>query len=275
MVLEIKMFEAGLDNIMWFMGVVENNDDPTHHGRIQVRVFGIHPPIDTNQVITADLPWAFMVNGTGGRLFAVPDIGDWVVGFFADGRDAQHPFVIGVVHGSHMGFPQGSGGAAGFEDRAGEGTSTPSGPVNVPPLSGTTEERAKQAIDYFVSQGWTREQAAGIVANLIKESNLDPSAYYKTGAEESFGLAQWNSVGSPERVANAQRVMGVSDIREATFEQQLAFVQWELTNTETRAASALSSQTTAAGSATTFDRLYERSDGSTTTQRANLAESLL
>jgi hypothetical protein len=32
------------------------------------------------------------------------------------------------------------------------------------------------ALDFFVGHGWTREQSAGIVANLVAESNLNPEA---------------------------------------------------------------------------------------------------
>ena len=32
----------GISNPMWFVGVVENNDDPTKQGRVQVRAFGVH-----------------------------------------------------------------------------------------------------------------------------------------------------------------------------------------------------------------------------------------
>lgn len=254
----------GLDNLTWFLGIVEDRNDPTHHGRIRVRAFGFHPPLNTGEVLTEDLPWAFLINGTGGSFFSVPEEGDFVFGFFMDGRDAQHPFVLGVIHGAHYGLPY--DGAVGYGNTGPAGSPLPDTtnvtPADIPPLSGTVEERAQQAMDYFVSQGWTPEQAAGIVGNLIKESELDPSAYVNNGIEESFGLAQWNSIGSPERVANAQTVMGVDDIRQATFEQQLEFINWELQNTETRAASALSSATTATQAAEQFDIYYERSDGS-------------
>jgi hypothetical protein len=97
--------ENGLDNLVWFLGVVEDRNDPTNHGRVRVRAFGFHPPLNTNEVLTEDLPWAFLINGTGGSFFSIPEEGDWVFGFFMDGRDAQHPFVLGVIHGAHYGIP--------------------------------------------------------------------------------------------------------------------------------------------------------------------------
>lgn len=95
----------------FFMGEVVNKDDPLNNGRVKVRVFGIHPPhvpdADTNDkeelddVQDDDLPWAMCVNGTYGKMNFVPDEGEWVFGFFLDGREAQHPMLLGVVPGQN------------------------------------------------------------------------------------------------------------------------------------------------------------------------------
>lgn len=94
----------------WYIGEVVDKDDPTNSGRIKVRAFGIHtddPFIpandkeDRNQIEDQDLPWAFVINGTYGKLHAVPEVGEWVFGFFADGRDCQHPFVMGTIYGQN------------------------------------------------------------------------------------------------------------------------------------------------------------------------------
>jgi hypothetical protein len=95
----------------WFIGEVVDKNDPTNSGRVRVRAIGIHPPsgneIHTDKteldgVEDQDLPWAFCVNGTYGKLQAIPDESDWVFGFFADGRDAQHPFIIGTLFGQNI-----------------------------------------------------------------------------------------------------------------------------------------------------------------------------
>ena len=31
----------------------------------------------------------------------IPDEGEWVLGFYADGRDAQHPMLVGSIPGSN------------------------------------------------------------------------------------------------------------------------------------------------------------------------------
>ncbi len=118
----------------------------------------------------------------------------------------------------------------------------------------TLNERAQAAMRYFESQGWTKEQAAGIVANLIYESGGQLNhRQAQFGGGPGYGLAQWEN----PRQADFKRVMGV-DIRESTFEQQLAFVQWELTNTESSAGNALRGAGTAAQAADIFLRRFER-----------------
>jgi len=91
----------GRDDFVWWMGVVEDNYDPYLLGRVQVRIFGYHPPKHTDEIPTKDLPWAVCIHspnvmGAYGR----PEIGDWVVGFFLDGRDSQEPLVFGILPGN-------------------------------------------------------------------------------------------------------------------------------------------------------------------------------
>lgn len=94
----------------WFVGRVENKNDPINAGRVKVRALGIHPEFPSNPasakesldyVETQDLPWAQCINGTYGKIHALPDEGEWVFGFFADGRDAQHPFILGTMYGTN------------------------------------------------------------------------------------------------------------------------------------------------------------------------------
>lgn len=81
----------GIQNPLWFVGVVENNMDPQSAGRVQCRAFGVHGSI--SEIQTVDLPWAVVLN-TG---FSVPPLNSWVFGVFIDGRDCQQPVVIGVL----------------------------------------------------------------------------------------------------------------------------------------------------------------------------------
>ena len=101
--------ENGFDNIHFFMGIVEEDRDLTGNNRVKVRCFGIHPPVSTGEVKTKDLPWAVPLNGTYGGMTVAPGKGEWVFGFFIDGRDAQHPMLLGTVPGLNLQQMFGSG----------------------------------------------------------------------------------------------------------------------------------------------------------------------
>lgn len=95
------------------------------------------------------------------------------------------------------------------------------------------QEKMATAIEFFTGKGWTKEQAAGIVGNLYHESGgLNIRAIGDGG--KAFGLAQWH----PDRQAKFASVMGKS-IRQSTYNEQLAFVDWELNNSESAAGNLL------------------------------------
>lgn len=85
-------------NMVWFVGTIENVQDPEDRDRVQVRCFGFHTD-DRAAIPTTQLPWAPILN-TGARLSGnmfVP--GNLAVGFFLDGNEAQQPVVFGVLTG--------------------------------------------------------------------------------------------------------------------------------------------------------------------------------
>jgi phage baseplate assembly protein gpV len=87
----------GLNGFTWWIGVVENRNDPLNLCRCQIRVFGWHTA-DKNLIPTGDLPWAhpvFPVNSSDES--KTPVEGDWVLGFFFDGPLGQAPAYLGVV----------------------------------------------------------------------------------------------------------------------------------------------------------------------------------
>lgn len=98
----------GFDKLIWFIGVVEDNRDPTMNGRVRVRAFNVHPP-KNEDVPTAHLPWATVVNGSYDVSQSIPREGDWVIGFFLDGIEANHPMVMGKLPGIDHSFPAGAG----------------------------------------------------------------------------------------------------------------------------------------------------------------------
>lgn len=87
----------GNDVYISWVGVVENIDDPLKNGRVKVRIFGWHTE-DLIKLPTAVLPWATVTQSSTGT-FSAPVPGDFVNGYFADGRSAQNPYVLSVLPG--------------------------------------------------------------------------------------------------------------------------------------------------------------------------------
>jgi len=90
-------------NFYWWFGVVEDRDDPLRLGRCRTRILGYHTD-DKEELPTEDLPWAIPVmpansagsSGVGWSPTGAVE-GSWVVGFFADGENGQHPMFFGTV----------------------------------------------------------------------------------------------------------------------------------------------------------------------------------
>jgi hypothetical protein len=134
---------------------------------------------------------------------------------------------------------------------------TPGGGRQSQPRSYTGEEataRQRQAFDYFRTQGWSAAQASGLVANLRHESGAGLDHQARGDGGRAYGIAQWH----PDRQRNFRLWAGKS-IQESTLEEQLAFVQFELTQGQERAAgAALRNATTPAEAAGVVSRQYER-----------------
>ena len=113
------------------------------------------------------------------------------------------------------------------------------------------ETDAKTAQKILMDKGWTREQAAGIAGNLQAESGLKTTALGDNG--KAKGIAQWH----PDRQAQFEKLSG-KKIEEASFEDQVNFVDWELKNTEKKAGEKLKTAKTAEDAAKLFEKHYER-----------------
>ena len=130
-------------------------------------------------------------------------------------------------------------------------TGSPTNAGSLEPAS-TLNGRVDQAVAFFESKGWSREQAVGIAANLVGESNVTHDIR-QIGGGPGYGLAQWEG----PRQADFARWAG-HDIRSSTFVEQLNFIQHELTTTESGAARRLEGATTAAEAARIVTYYYER-----------------
>jgi hypothetical protein len=94
----------GEQGFRWFIGVVEDRNDPNQIGRVRVRIYGVHG--DTIENPTNHLPWATVVlPATSSSLNFVGNsptglqVGSTVFGFFMDGNEGQLPVIFGSLPG--------------------------------------------------------------------------------------------------------------------------------------------------------------------------------
>jgi len=119
------------------------------------------------------------------------------------------------------------------------------------PTTAEQENRGRHAMNTLVGLGWSPEQAAGVVANLHKESGFNPGAVGDGGA--AYGIAQWH----PDRRAAIERGTGRSLIG-ASLDDQLRALDYELRHNEKAAGDRLRATTTAADAGAVVSRYYER-----------------
>ena len=98
---------AGKDGFFWWMGEVEDHEDPLELGRVKVRVMNYYtdPAGGSNDKLpTKNIPWATVLQHTSqagndgqGESSGQLQPGAIVMGFFMDGESAQMPIVMGVL----------------------------------------------------------------------------------------------------------------------------------------------------------------------------------
>jgi len=95
----------GLNGFIWFLGVVEDRQDPLKAGRLKVRILG-HNTESKTILPTDDLPWASVmlpvtssgVSGVGQSAVGLLE-GSWVFGYYKDGHYRQEPIIMGSLPG--------------------------------------------------------------------------------------------------------------------------------------------------------------------------------
>ena len=100
----------GRDGYTWWVGEVEDIEDPSQIGRVRVRILGWYTGNSEGDAYLSEvpretLPWATCLlpcdqpqiksAGTATEL----QVGAWVLGFFLDGEEAQLPCVLGAFRG--------------------------------------------------------------------------------------------------------------------------------------------------------------------------------
>jgi hypothetical protein len=278
------------DQVRWFIGVVEEvGTDEPKLGRVRVRIHGIHDSRD--QVPINDLPQAQVlvpttepgISGLGRNPYL--EKGATVFGVFLDGKASQLPLVLGsipvieVPSADQLENPIGpsieSGTLEGDNRIFRTGTRTANNntttitstllggaDMDAPagaPYPASLSERKQIAWEFFTSRGWGAAQAAGIIGNLVAESNLIPVAEGDIGLHSptdiSIGIAQWYSGGGRDRLLfefARKKNKPWSDYR-----TQLEFVDYELNNYSALGGYQLRNATNPTTAALIVQRKYE------------------
>lgn len=106
----------------FYIGVVEDNNDPLKQNRVKVRIFGVHTEINTKYdidgILTEELPWANPINNniegsiSGNGFWNVPLNGSHVIIFFLNGNILS-PCYLGCISGKYLEKPNSK---TGFSD---------------------------------------------------------------------------------------------------------------------------------------------------------------
>ena len=95
----------GQEGFRWFVGTVENREDPLKLGRLRVRIMNVHS-VKQSRVGTDNLPWATVMSPVTGannnKVGQAPlgiQVGSTVIGFFMDGEDGNQPVIMGAIAG--------------------------------------------------------------------------------------------------------------------------------------------------------------------------------
>lgn len=112
--------KLNIPDFIWWLGIVEDNNDPTYAGRVKVRITGYHTG-NKQTLPVKHLPYAIPINAvTSASVNGIMENhsllrGSTVIGFFADGEDGQIPMIMGTIAGKPASKPEPSD-TDGFRD---------------------------------------------------------------------------------------------------------------------------------------------------------------
>lgn len=278
------------DETRWFLGTVISIDDPLHLGRVRVRIYGIHSA-NTSDIPNGVLPWAQIVtpitegasSGIGANTGIKPMA--QVYGVFLDGKNSQSPLVLGSIPKYEpTNIPPLE---SNFIDKDEPSfTEGPLSSVNTLPANRIDDEKlvgasnTEKAYNFFLSQeipggGLQPHQAAGIVGNLIVESNVDPLAH--NVPEGSRGVAQWNpNSGRPDRLTQLRNFCALNNMPDDSLYAQLCFIKYELyVVPEHFGLRELTSSQDVKEACEAFERYYEKPASGTSAKRLASSRELL
>lgn len=131
------------------------------------------------------------------------------------------------------------------------------------------ESNAMYAMRYLIGNGFTKEQAAGIVGNLMQESG---GGTFDLGINATDGTAQGIAQWQGSRLENLRNFQRDRFNGEDTLDSQLAFLVYEMQDSEKGAYNQIKGTNNARDAAYATDKYYERSAGTERGKRMDYAQ---
>lgn len=113
---------------------------------------------------------------------------------------------------------------------------------------------ATRAADILVANGYSKQQAAGIVGNLIAESGVDPTIK-QGGGGPGRGIGQWSA---GERWAQLQSWAQGHSLNPMLLDTQVQFLMYEMNTSEKGAGTAVKASNSITQAADAFMTKWER-----------------
>ena len=176
----------GTNGFTWFMGIVEDRNDPLRVGRVRVRCYGWHTS-DKTELPKESLPWAQVMvptssastSGVGSSPTGLVE-GSWVIGFFLDGTKAQQPMIMGTFHG-----------VPGDASSDNEGFNDPNG--TYPLAKGTPDTSALAAGGQeYIGHMNTRDRIESRITDIPEAAIRTTSSVSYDDAEVEYDTPTWN-----------------------------------------------------------------------------------
>jgi hypothetical protein len=135
------------------------------------------------------------------------------------------------------------------------------------------KDNAHVALDYFQDHGLTAKQAAGLDANLVQESAVNPNAKLTiNNLVVARGVAMWTTTG---RWKSLERFAATNHQSATDLTTQLDFIMWELDTQYPELMRDLKATTDVADATTVFERGYVQSGVPMMDRRIQYANKLL
>ena len=197
---------------VWWKGKVEDRKDPLKLGRCKVRILGYHTD-DKSEIPTEDLPFAYPampINTRPSDSPIGPVEGTWVMGFFADGENAQQPIMTHVID---AGYKTADDPTITPEPKWGK-SKIPAGEVNVNRLA--RGDKTDTYVDNYESMG--KIAVAGSLNESWELKELEYGAEYpynRVEESQSGHVHEIDDTEGKERIAVAHK-SGTVDVMGST-----------------------------------------------------------